>query len=94
MALPPADHRRTTRSMLSGEWLLPFNTDNCNILYFGKDNPNIECCMDEKLISAGWTIKDLGIILEDNYNFEEHMSKIINSANSKLGIIKNIISMN
>ena len=39
--------------------------------------------MDEKLISASRTIKDLGII------FEEHMSKIINNANSKLGIIKN-----
>ena len=43
--------------------------------------------MDEKLISANCRIKDLGIILEDNLKFEEHMSKIINNANSKLGII-------
>ena len=35
------------------------------------------------------TIKDLGIIFEDDFKFEEHMSKIINNANSKLGIIKN-----
>ena len=33
--------------------------------------------------------KNFGIILEDNFKFEEHMSKIINNANSKLGIIKN-----
>ena len=71
------------------EWLLPLNTEKCNILHFGKNNPNIEYSMDEKLISASRTIKDLGIIFEDNFRFEEHMSVIINKANSKLGIIKN-----
>ena len=45
--------------------------------------------MDQKRISASRTIKDLGIIFEDNFKFEEHMSIIINNANSKLGIIKN-----
>ena len=72
----------------SKEWLLPFNTDRCNILHFGKNNPNIEYSMEEKLISARRTIKDLGIIFEDNFKFEEHMSIIIDNANSKLGIIK------
>ena len=51
--------------------------------------PNIEYNMEEKLISASRTMKDLGIIFEDVFKFEEHMSKIINNANSKLGIIKN-----
>ena len=45
--------------------------------------------MDEKLISASRTIKDLGIIFEDNFKFEEHMGIIFKNANSKLGIIKN-----
>ena len=45
--------------------------------------------MDEQLISASRTIKDLGIIFEVNFKFEEHMSIILNNANSKLGIIKN-----
>ena len=44
--------------------------------------------MDEKLISTSRTIKDLGIRYDDNFNFLEHMSIIINNANSKLGIIK------
>ena len=73
----------------SKEWLLSFNTDKCNILHFGKNNPNIEHSMDEKLISESRTIKDLGIIFEDNFKFEEHMSILINNANSKLGIIFN-----
>ena len=71
------------------EWLLPFNIDKCIISLFGKNNPNIEYNMVEKLISASHTIQDLGKIFEDNFKFEEHMSKIINNANSKLGIIKN-----
>ena len=73
----------------SKEWLLPFNIDKCNILHFGKNNPNIEYNMEEKIISASRTIKHLGIIIEDNLKFEEHMSEIVNNANSKLGIIKN-----
>ena len=66
----------------SKEWFLHFNIDKCNILHFGKNNPNIEYNMEEKLISASRTIKDLGIIFEDDFKFEEHMSKIINNANS------------
>ena len=64
-------------------------SNKCNILHFGKTNPNIEYSMDEKCISASRTIKELGIIFEENFKFEEHMSKIINNANSKFGIIKN-----
>ena len=76
-------------------WLLYFNIDKCNILHFGKHNyPNIEYnYMEEKLMSASRTIKDLSIIFKYNFKFEEHMSKIINNVNSKLGIIK-ILSMN
>ena len=51
----------------SKEWVLPFNIDKCNVLDFGKKNPNIEYNMDEKLISASRTIKNLGIIFEDNF---------------------------
>ena len=40
-------------------------------------------------MSASRTIKDLGIIFEDNCKFVEHISKIIDNANSKLGSIKN-----
>ena len=43
--------------LLSKEWLLPFNIDKCNILHFGKNNPNIEYNMEEKLISASRTMK-------------------------------------
>ena len=33
----------------SKEWLLPFNIDKCNILDFGKNNPNIEYNMRKNL---------------------------------------------
>ena len=49
--------------------------------------------MDEKLIFASCTIKDLGIIFEDIFLFEEHMNTYEynsqHNANNKLGIITN-----
>ena len=44
----------------SKEWLLPFNTDKCNILHFGKNNPNIEYSMDEKTYFCKSDNKGLG----------------------------------
>ena len=49
--------------------------------------------MDEKLISASRTIKDLGILFEDNFNFEENMRKIINILTASWELLK-IVSMN
>ena len=77
------------KKMLIGSSSLKRIENIIYILHFGKNNPNIEYNMEEKLISASRTMKDLGIIFEDDFKFEEHMSKIINNANSKLGIIKN-----
>ena len=57
----------------SKEWLLPFNIDKCNILHFGKNNPNIEYNMEEKLISASRTMKDLGIIFEDDFKLKDNV---------------------
>ena len=65
--------------MCSGGYCLLILTNV--IFYILVKKTNIEYNMEEKLISASCTMKD--------FKFEEHMSKIINNANSKLGIIKN-----
>ena len=46
------------RVLWSKKWLLPFNIDKCNILHFGKNNPNIE--MDKKTYFSKSHNKGLG----------------------------------
>ena len=45
--------------------------------------------MNDIPLSAGPSIKDLGITFQDNLRFDEHISKITSTANGRLGIIKN-----
>ena len=40
-------------------------------------------------IASNHCIKDLGILFQDNLKFSEHINKIVSSANSRLGIIRN-----
>ena len=55
-----------------------------------KTTPILNIVWMKNLFLRVGTIKDLGIIYEDNFKFEEHMSIIIDNANSKLGIIKKL----
>ena len=73
----------------SNKWLLPFNTDKCKVLHYGKGNPKTDYIMNDITLSTGPSIKDLGITFQDNLSFDDHISKITSAANSRLGIIKN-----
>ena len=44
--------------------------------------------MGDKSISTDIIMKDLGIIFQENLKFDVHISKIVASANSKVGIIR------
>jgi len=70
-------------------WLLPFNVDKCGIIHYGKHNTHISYKLGDKDISSNNLIKDLGVIFQDDLSFKEHINKIVASANSKLGIIRN-----
>ena len=76
-------------SLWSNKWLLPFNVDKCKVLHYGKLNPKNSFIMNNNTLETGPNMKDLGIIFQDNLSFDEHISKITSTANSRLGIIKN-----
>ena len=73
----------------SSKWLLPFNTDKCKVLHYGKTNVNVPYTMNNNILSTGASIKDLGVTFVDNLSFDDHISKITSTANSRLGIIRN-----
>ena len=77
----------------SKEWLLPFYIDKYNILHFGKNNHNNEYNMDEKLILASCTIKDLGIILKIILNVRNILVKLLIMLITSWELLK-ILSMN
>ena len=73
----------------SNKWLLPFNIDKCTVLHYGKANPSNNYVMNDITLPTSSSIKDLGITFRDDLSFDEHISKITSTANSRLGIIKN-----
>ena len=72
-------------------WLLPFNIEKCKILHYGKENPNNDYMINAISVLSDSSIKDLGITFQDTLTFDEHISKIASTANSRLGIIRNTL---
>ena len=79
----------------SNQWLLPLNITKCILLRIGKSN-NYPNTNDYYLtlrnitskLSVVTSVKDLGVIIDDRLNFNEHIHTKINKAYSILGIIK------
>jgi len=84
-----------TLSNWSNQWLLPLNVNKCILLRLGKTN-NLEHYDDYYLtlnnitskLSTVTSVKDLGVIIDERLNFNEHIHTKINKAYSILGIIK------
>ena len=73
----------------ANKWLLPFNIEKCKVLHYGKVNPKNDYMMNDISVLSDSSIKDLGITFQDTLTFDEHISKITSTANSRLGIIRN-----
>ena len=78
----------------SDRWLMPLNAKKCTILRIGKDNKGVDnnCCIKVGEVTTNLakatSIRDLGVILDENLNFKEHINSKIKKAYSILGIIK------
>ena len=73
----------------SNKLLLPFNIEKCKVLHYGKVNPNNDYMINDISVLSDSSIKDLGITFQDTLTFDEHISKITSTANSRLSIIRN-----
>lgn len=75
----------------SSDWLLKFHPDKCHVLSIGKF-ANIQHAHNYRLqgneLEHVFVEKDLGILIDSEFTFEEHISKQVNKANSMLGVIK------
>ena len=79
----------------SEKWLLRFNTDKCHVLTLGKIDKimhthRYELYGDE--LDHVFEEKDLGVIIDMDLTFEEHMATKIGKANGIMGLIRRTFS--
>jgi len=77
----------------SSEWMLRFNVQKCKVLNIGQTTFDSNYQMLDKNRTLSYIIneeteKDLGVHFTSSLNFELHISKIVNKANSIIGLIK------
>ena len=86
----------------SKDYLLKFHPQKCKYMKIGKDNNQFEYKLQNQRLQIVAEEKDLGIIIDDQLNFESHMGTKINKATSMFGLIqqslqcldkKNLISL-
>ncbi|XP_066913249.1 uncharacterized protein [Clytia hemisphaerica] len=74
----------------SKDWLLQFHPEKCHVLTLGKIG-NIKHAhpysLDGRQLEHVFEEKDLGILIDSELTFEEHIAKQVKKANAILGII-------
>ena len=66
------------------------NADKCHPL-ISKHNKDIFINVDEDIIECSGSVKLLGITIDNNLKFEEHISKLCKKASQKLHALARII---
>ena len=69
--------------------MLKFNPDKCKVLSIGKRNlPYYSYVLCDIELCGADKEKDIGVVIDNELTFEDHLNEKINKANSILGIIR------
>ena len=75
----------------SNKWLLEFNTDKCHVLTLGKFE-NIRYTkryeLNGEVLEHVFDEKDLGVTIDSELKFSDHLNMKVNKANSMAGLIR------
>ena len=75
----------------SEKWLLRFHPDKCHVLTLGKLEDirhTFRYTISQQELEHVFEEKDLGILIDSNLRFEEHISSKVNKANAIMGLIR------
>ena len=73
----------------SNTWLIKFNLEKCHILTFGKPNPfNNTYRLGSHILQRVKMEKDVGVSVDSNLSFENHIAIKIFKANQIVGLIR------
>ena len=72
----------------ANKWQLNFNVSKCHLLHFGKPHNYGSYSINGIQISPNDSIKDLGVIVDNQLKFHEHADSVVTKANRTLAIIR------
>ena len=70
----------------SKDWLLKFHPQKCKFMKIGKDDKNINYTLKDQNLQKVMEEKDIRVIIDDQLEFESHISEKINKANKMFGL--------
>ena len=78
-------------------WLMTFNVNKCKLLHIGRNNTNYEYEMFDNhgkvhKLQEVKSEKDLGITVQNDLHFDQHINNTVNRANKLVGLIKRAFS--
>ena len=74
-------------------WCLNFNVDKCMVMQIGSCNPKNQYLFGGLPLRCVESEKDLGVVFNTSFNFEDHVRKCIAKANGTIAwLTRNIIS--
>ena len=71
----------------TNEWQMLFNVDKCKCIHYGHNNPQHTYSIGGNDVVNDSKEKDLGVIINDSLSVSDQVSKVVNTANSVLGLI-------
>ena len=70
---------------------MEFNSDKCQVMHVGKKNLNSQYVLNSKTLKPTESERDLRVLVDKSFKFNEHCNRAANSANAVIGMIKRTI---
>ena len=72
----------------SDAWLLRFNVSKCKVMHLGQQTSPEEYRIGGTTLASTNLEKDLGVWVDPNLSFKDHVNKVTSLASSRLGILR------
>ena len=71
----------------ANEWQMSFNVSKCAVLQIGNNNPKNVYHMNDTIVKAAASQKDLGVTINNDLKWSKQIENSVNKANRMLGLI-------
>ena len=72
----------------AAKWKMEFNVNKCKIMHLGKKNPKHSYKMGDSNLTETTAERDLGVMIDNELEFDKHIKEIVNKANRMVGLIR------